>query len=726
MTDESVIKFKTQSEALFATKLSLNETLFNIRIKLRNDLPKGSSFIYQDGTKILKKDENKFTLKDIAKKENHKKNYIVYLDIIEDNYDQEEETHYSRENQSNDENNERSSSSRNEEISTNLNNYPTNDISNLYSILEFSINTTETKKKHKYNSLQDEIYKNKNLNDAPNANQLAQDRNKSLYFHKNFEKFYEEDLSNFKCIEKIGELNICLYPSVHFEDTEELNALSIMVVGKTGSGKTSLLNSFVNSLLGVEYEDNYRFKIISEKSGRSQAYSQTDKVNYYNIRSIEGYPPMKIIDTPGYEDTRGLKKDEETTSQIKELFEKEISYLNAVCFVTKSSDNRLTNSQKYILNKILDLFGEDIKENFIFMMPFCDNNEPNIIKPLQEKDSPFSEIIKTLKDSPWYFKFNNPVIFDDNRTDEVNQKFWKLNMENFDKLKKKLRKLPRKCLKNTREVLKQRIFLEEQAKILSIKLKERIDNIEELKEIIKIVKSLKDDLKDCQNFTKTIKQVSTKKIPKKNHLYATTCLICSKTCHNECYISDDSKKMKCSAMNKEGYCIYCPKKCHWSKHKNENYIIVNVIEEKTITLEKLKKRYDDNKNKISEKKQLFNATREQLIKLSLECFDILKEIINSFNLLSKIALNKSMFESEEEYIDLLIEEEKAFHETGWQTRINSLYSIKKVKTKLREVYKDDDKVLAKAGEFVEKIVNKYYDMDLDEDKIENIDECPIF
>ena len=85
-----------------------------------------------------------------------------------------------------------------------------------------------------------------------------------------------------------------------------------------------------------------------------------------------------------------------------------------------------------------------------------------------------------------------------------------------------------------------------------------------------------------------------------------------------------------------------------------------------------------------------------------------------------------MFESEEEYIDLLIEEEKAFHETGWQTRINSLYSIKKVKTKLREVYKDDDKVLAKAGEFVEKIVNKYYDMDLDEDKIENIDECPIF
>ena len=277
MADESVIKFKTQSEALFATKLSLNETLFNIRIKLEDNLPEGSSFIYQDGTKILKEDENKFTLKDIAKKEKHKKNYIVYLDVVENNYNQD---------QSNDDGS--SSSSRYEE--------------------KF-IDTTEIKKKYKINSVESKNIKN--FCDAPKANYL----NKSLYFPKNIKKVNEEDLSNFKYIEKIGELNIYLYSSVHFEDIEELNALSIMVVGKTGSGKTSLLNSFVNSLLGVEYEDNYRFKIISEKSGRSQAYSQTDKVNYYNIRSIEGYPPMKIIDTPGYEDTRGLKKDEETTSQ---------------------------------------------------------------------------------------------------------------------------------------------------------------------------------------------------------------------------------------------------------------------------------------------------------------------------------------------------------------------------------------------------------------------------
>ena len=35
-----------------------------------------------------------------------------------------------------------------------------------------------------------------------------------------------------------------------------------MVVGETSSGKTTLLNSFINALLGVEMKDNFRFRII--------------------------------------------------------------------------------------------------------------------------------------------------------------------------------------------------------------------------------------------------------------------------------------------------------------------------------------------------------------------------------------------------------------------------------------------------------------------------------
>jgi len=37
-----------------------------------------------------------------------------------------------------------------------------------------------------------------------------------------------------------------------------------MVVGKTGSGKSTLINATVNHILGVKFEDIFCFKLINE------------------------------------------------------------------------------------------------------------------------------------------------------------------------------------------------------------------------------------------------------------------------------------------------------------------------------------------------------------------------------------------------------------------------------------------------------------------------------
>ena len=116
-------------------------------------------------------------------------------------------------------------------------------------------------------------------------------------------------LEGSKLINKIGDLEIYLYPSVTFSPSEESKAISFMVVGQTGCGKTTLLNSFINYLLGIEIEDNFRYKIIHENFGTSQSVSQTSEVSVYNIKSINGFPPIQIIDTPGFGDTKGIKQD---------------------------------------------------------------------------------------------------------------------------------------------------------------------------------------------------------------------------------------------------------------------------------------------------------------------------------------------------------------------------------------------------------------------------------
>ena len=47
-----------------------------------------------------------------------------------------------------------------------------------------------------------------------------------------------------------------------YEDGEEK---SILMIGATGTGKSTLIDGIFNHILGVEYEDNFRFTIIDMK-----------------------------------------------------------------------------------------------------------------------------------------------------------------------------------------------------------------------------------------------------------------------------------------------------------------------------------------------------------------------------------------------------------------------------------------------------------------------------
>ena len=144
-----------------------------------------------------------------------------------------------------------------------------------------------------------------------------------------------------------------------------------MLVGQKGSGKKTLLNSFLNFLMGIKYEDNFRYKFILENENQKDGRNLTSQVNIYNIRpTLENVPNIRIINTPGFGDTIGLDNDSKINDMIKDILTNEYDSITAICFVAKSTET-IFYFQKYALS-IMKIFGNDVGENFIPMFTFCD------------------------------------------------------------------------------------------------------------------------------------------------------------------------------------------------------------------------------------------------------------------------------------------------------------------------------------------------------------------
>lgn len=103
------------------------------------------------------------------------------------------------------------------------------------------------------------------------------------------------------------------------ENIPESEITNVLIVGMTGVGKSTYLNSLVNYFLATEMEDNFRYIVTQDMFKNGNGKSSTNKVNIYGLpKQGKMMKNIRLIDIPGLGDTGGIQKDKENLRMIKE------------------------------------------------------------------------------------------------------------------------------------------------------------------------------------------------------------------------------------------------------------------------------------------------------------------------------------------------------------------------------------------------------------------------
>lgn len=170
------------------------------------------------------------------------------------------------------------------------------------------------------------------------------------------------------------------------------NEVNILLLGSTGVGKSTFINAVANycahktftsaengnleilipSKFNVQDSNgkNHEITVGGEKRDENETLqtgeSQTQHVKTYVFPWVDANINIRLIDTPGMGDTRGIDQDnincEDILTYISQLHE-----LNAICFIFRSEETRVNVYFKYCITQILSRLDKSASQNLIFI-----------------------------------------------------------------------------------------------------------------------------------------------------------------------------------------------------------------------------------------------------------------------------------------------------------------------------------------------------------------------
>ena len=371
---------------------------------------------------------------------------------------------------------------------------------------------------------------------------------------------------------------------------------TILLVG--APGKTSLINNLFNFILGVDWNDPFRFLL------KEDGQEETDSISVYEIRHANGFRipfSFTIVDLPVCYDT---PPHDFTETMIKIFQDKDtVQQLDLIGFVARGNTPPSKSCDSF-----LSFFGKDLKENLHCLLTFDD---------LKQK-TPLSNTF--LESLPRHQFQNLEFLSRNGRNDpSLRRNQWKA----FEGFFQSLAKMDPNRLSQTRQVLEERHRLE----VTFGELRKLVENGTALQDKIKQTK------KRIANYQAKIEEniydiETTRKKNLSDGNLATNCNKCRVTCSVH-------QKFETEAE----YCSVCPEKCNWNLHSiNVSYQLESTVENVPLKLET----YSENLEKlITEERN--NSINQKVLRCQVAVY--IKELDN-------IALRP--FVTTPEYADLIV------------------------------------------------------------------------
>lgn len=197
--------------------------------------------------------------------------------------------------------------------------------------------------------------------------------------------------------------------------------------------------------------------------------------------------PLHIIETPGFNDTRGDCFDNNILIQIRKLFESVVNNLHAVFIVVPLGNSRLTEANKLVYDNILSLFGANIKDIIYPCLTFDDGGEAKCLVALRDANIPFTK----------HFRFNNSDLFSPNPYEEN----WNRRTANLNDLFSEISQVKPQCLDLSETVLKTRETYKNKLERIREKIRDEVQTVRTINNEERILQKYESEIQTNKDFS---------------------------------------------------------------------------------------------------------------------------------------------------------------------------------------------------------------------------------